>query len=94
MTGARTALADAATNASLKPTANVAQAVRQPLGLSGAGVLSGDTAKLQAIESMADKPGVLSCLGDRLDAEDAAWRTWPPLRLPPLSRAPRASWTA
>lgn len=82
--GARTALADAATQASLGPAANVAQAVRQPLGLSGAGLLSGagDTAKLQAVEAMSGKPGVLSRLDDRLEGEAQAWRTFAAARSP------------
>ena len=84
MAGARTALADAATQASLKPAANVAQAVRQPLGLSGAGLASGsgDTAKLQAIEAVSGRPGVLSRLDDRLEGEDQAWRTFAAVRSP------------
>ncbi|MEN2786215.1 hypothetical protein ACFOKI_07410 [Sphingomonas qilianensis] len=78
MVGARTALADMATKASLRPTANVAQAVRSPLGLSGAGVLSspGDAAKQTAIETMSGRPGVLRSLDDRLGAEDDAFRTF------------------
>lgn len=76
--GARTALADDAINAGLRPTANVAQRVRQGLGLSGAGshAAMGDQAKLQAIETMSGRPGVMNRLDDRLEAEDQAFKTF------------------
>ena len=77
MAGARTAVADNAINASLRPTANVAQATRQQLGLSGAGGYSspGDAAKQQAIEAMSGRPGMMNRLDDRLEAEDQAFKT-------------------
>ncbi|MBB3693010.1 hypothetical protein [Sphingomonas sp. BK580] len=76
-TGARTALADDATQAGLKPTANVAQRIRQAIGLSGAGrqAAGGDVAKQQAIEAMAQRPGALGRLDDRLEGEDQAFKT-------------------
>ncbi|VXD02801.1 hypothetical protein [Sphingomonas sp. 8AM] len=76
-TGARTALADDATQAGLKPTANVAQRIRQALGLSGAGrsAAGGDVAKQEAIEAMAQRPGAIGGLDDRLEAEDQAFKT-------------------
>lgn len=75
--GARTALADEATKAGLKPTANVAQQTRQSLGLSGAGghAATGDTVKQQAIEGLSGRPGVMNRLDDRLEAEDQAFKT-------------------
>jgi hypothetical protein len=76
--GARTALADVATDKSLKPTANVPQQVRQAMGLSGAGLnaAGGDAAKLQAIETMSNRPGVVHRLDDRLEGEDQAFKTF------------------
>lgn len=77
MAGGRTALTDIATKGALKPTANVTQRVRQAIGLSGAGNAAlGDPVKLQAIETMSGRPGVLSRLDDRLEAEDQAYRTF------------------
>jgi hypothetical protein len=78
MAGARTALADAATDGSLRPGADIAQATRARLGLSGAGLTTsaGDAVKQRAIEDMAGSPGVLSRLDDRLEAEHQAWRTF------------------
>lgn len=78
MAGARTAVADDAINAGLKPNANVAQRVRQGLGLSGAGshAALGDQAKLQAIETMSGRPGVMNRLDDRLEGEDQAFKTF------------------
>jgi hypothetical protein len=75
--GARTALADEATKAGLKPTANVAQQTRQSLGLSGAGghAATGDVVKQQAIEGLSGRPGVMNRLDDRLEAEDQAFKT-------------------
>lgn len=77
MLGARTSLADEATKAGLKPTANVAQQTRQSLGLSGAGghAATGDTVKQQAIEGLSGRPGVMNRLDDRLEAEDQAFKT-------------------
>lgn len=77
MTGARTALADGAVKSSLRPTANVAQATRQSLGLSGAGGFAapGDVVKQQAIEGLSGRPGVMNRLDDRLEAEDQAFKT-------------------
>jgi hypothetical protein len=77
-TGARTALADDAVNAGLRPGVNVAQRTRQAVGMSGAGLApaTGDTAKLQAIEMAAGRPGVVSRLDDRLEAEDQAYQTF------------------
>ncbi|MET3725862.1 hypothetical protein [Sphingomonas trueperi] len=78
MTGARTALADSATEGGLKPTANVAQRIRQQVGLSGGGSYAapGDAAKLQATETMSGRPGVMNRLDDRLEAEDQAYKTF------------------
>jgi hypothetical protein len=77
MAGGRTALADVATNAGVTPTANVAQRVRQATGLSGAGNPAlGDTAKLQAIETMSGRPGVINRLDQRLEGEDQAFKTF------------------
>lgn len=86
--GARTALADDAIQAGLRPSVNVAQAARKGMGLSGAGVLSGagDNAKQQAIEAMAGRPGVLSRVDDRLEAEDQAFRTYAAASNPQASR--------
>jgi hypothetical protein len=78
MAGARTGLADIATKSSLKPTANVVQRVRQAAGMSGAGshAALGDQGKLQAIETMSGRPGVMNRLDDRLEAEDQAFKTF------------------
>lgn len=78
MAGARTSLANDATQAGLKPTANVAQRTRQSIGLSGAGshAAPGDPRKLQAIETMSGRPGVMNRLDDRLEAEDQAFKTF------------------
>jgi hypothetical protein len=78
MTGARTALADVATQTSQKyPTANVPHRVRQSIGLSGSGDPAlGDVQKLQAIEQMSGRPGVMNRLDDRLEAEDQAFKTF------------------
>ncbi|WP_375272858.1 hypothetical protein [Sphingomonas sp.] len=78
MAGARSQLAADATQAGLKPTANVAQRTRQSLGLSGAGgyAAPGDPGKLQAIETMSGRPGVTNRLDDRLEAEDQAFKTF------------------
>ena len=78
MAGGRTALADTATQTSLKPTANVAQRVRQQMGFSGAGsnAALGDQAKLQAIETMSGRPGVMNRMDDRLEGEDQAFKTF------------------
>jgi len=79
MTGARTALADGAVQFGQKhENANVAQRVRQGLGLSGAGSYAapGDVAKLQAIEATSGRPGVLNRLDDRLEAEDRGFKTF------------------
>jgi len=77
LAGGRTALADVATNAGVTPTANVAQRVRQATGLSGAGDPAlGDTAKLQAIETMSGRPGVINRLDQRLEGEDQAFKTF------------------
>lgn len=78
MTGGATELADVATQAGLKPAANVAQRVRQAVGLSGAGgnAALGDQAKVQAIEAMAGRPGMVRGLDSRLEAEDQAFRTF------------------
>lgn len=78
MAGARTALAQDATKAGLKPTANVAQRTRQSLGLSGGGGFAapGDPAKLQAIEAMSGRPGVMNRLDDRLEAEDQGFKAF------------------
>lgn len=76
--GARTALADVATDKSLAENANVPKAVRKAMGLSGAGLnaAGGDAAKLQAIETMANRPGVVQRLDNRLEAEDQAFKTF------------------
>ena len=76
--GARTVLADSATTTGLNPGADVSQRIRQDLGLSGAGLhaADGDTAKLQAIEAMSGRPGALSRLDDRLEAEGQAYQTF------------------
>lgn len=76
--GARTGLAERATNTGLKPAANGAMSLRASLGLSGAGALStsGDASKQQAIESIVARPGVLSRLDDRLEAEQQAYQTF------------------
>ncbi|WP_333571500.1 hypothetical protein [Sphingomonas sp.] len=79
MTGARTALANNAVQFGQKhENANVAQRVRQGLGLSGAGnyAAPGDVAKLQAIEAMSGREGVLNRLDDRLEAEDQGFKTF------------------
>ncbi len=78
MAGARTALADVATDKSLSPTANVPLAARKAMGLSGAGLsaAAGDAAKVQAIETMSRRPGVMNRLDDRLEAEDQAHKTF------------------
>ncbi|WP_066803353.1 hypothetical protein [Sphingomonas asaccharolytica] len=77
MAGARSSLADDAINAGLKPTANVPQRIRSRLGLSGAGDPAlGDTQKLQAIETMSGRPGVINRLDDRLESEDHAYKTF------------------
>ncbi|KIU29295.1 hypothetical protein SR41_04610 [Sphingomonas melonis] len=78
MSGARTAVADTATQKGLKPTANVAQQVRQQVGLSGAGgyAAEGDRAKQAAIEVMAGQPGMMNRLDDRLEGEDQAFKTF------------------
>jgi hypothetical protein len=78
MAGGRTALADFATDVGLTPAANVAQRVRQAMGLSGAGshAAPGDAAKLQAIETMSGRPGVMNRLDDRLEGEDQAFKTF------------------
>ena len=76
MVGARSRLASLASEKSQRPTANVAQAVRQATGLSGAGTAAslGDEAKRTAIETMAGNPGVLNRLDDRLEGEDQAYK--------------------
>lgn len=76
--GASTALADTATQASLRPTANVAQRVRQAAGLSGAGsaAAAGDLDKVGAIETMVGRTGALRRLDERLEAEDQAFKTF------------------
>ncbi|MHC9417681.1 hypothetical protein ACYZX9_03675 [Sphingomonas citri] len=76
-TGARTALADDATKAGLRPTTNVAQRTRQQLGLSGAGLeaAAGDRVKQEAVEAMTGRPGALRRLDDRLEAENQAYAT-------------------
>ncbi len=76
-TGARTALADDAIEAGLKPTANVAQRTRQQLGLSGAGLeaAAGDRVKQEAVEAMTGRPGAIRRLDDRLEAENQAFAT-------------------
>ncbi|RXZ34837.1 hypothetical protein EO081_04035 [Sphingomonas desiccabilis] len=78
MTGAQTALADEATQAGLKPTANVAQRTRQSLGMSGAGAHAsmGDQAKQQALEAMSGRPGLMNRLADRLEAEDQGFKAF------------------
>ncbi|MGY2736129.1 hypothetical protein [Sphingomonas sp. UYP23] len=76
--GARTALADTATQAGLQPAANATRPVRQALGLSGAGSLAapGDAVKQQAVETMSGRPGVMNRLDDRLEGEDQAHETF------------------
>ena len=78
MTGARTALADDATKAGLRPTANAALRTRQSLGLSGAGLDAsiGDQTKQQAIEALSGRPGALRRLDDRLEAENQGFQTF------------------
>ena len=78
MAGARTSLANDATQAGLKPTANVAQRTRQSIGLSGAGLAAslGDSRKQRALETMTGRPGALRRLDGRLEAEDQAYRTF------------------
>jgi hypothetical protein len=78
LAGARTSLADRATTAGLKPTANVPQQVRQAMGFSGAGSHAslGDQQKLQAIEAMSGRPGVMNRLDDRLEGEDQAYQSY------------------
>lgn len=78
MTGARTSLADLATQTSQKyPSTNVPQRLRQAVGLSGAGDPAlGDVAKLQAIETMSGRPGVINRLDERLEGEDQAFKTF------------------
>ncbi|WP_308814979.1 hypothetical protein [Sphingomonas sp. GV3] len=82
--GARTGLAERTTTVGLKPGANGAASLRASLGLSGAGALSagGDASKQQAIEVMAARPGVLSRLDDRLEAEHQAYQTFAELAAP------------
>lgn len=88
MAGARTALADGASAASLNPTANVAQSTRQALGLSGAGGgAMGDPVKLQAIEGLSGRPGVMNRLDDRLEAEQQAYRTFAAAAPPPRAQS-------
>ncbi|MDF0489233.1 hypothetical protein PX554_13915 [Sphingomonas sp. H39-1-10] len=78
MTGARTALADDAAQAGLRPGTNVAQRTRQSLGLSGAGQAAayGDLGKQHALEAMSGNPGVISRLDDRLEGEDQAYKSF------------------
>lgn len=76
--GARTALADEAVAAGLEPARNGSQRTRQSLGLSGAGraAAGGDPTKQAAIETLAQRPGVVGRLDDRLEAEDQAYETF------------------
>lgn len=88
MAGGRTALADAASKAGLNPTTNVAQATRQALGLSGAGGDAlGDSVKLQAIEGLSGRPGVMNRLDDRLEAEQQAYRMFAAAAPPPRTQS-------
>ena len=92
--GARTALADTATDASLRPAANVPQAVRQRIGSAGSGgpaLLSGDAAKMQAIEDMTGRRGALSRLDDRLEGEDQTYRTFADTAAAPPARGALSS---
>lgn len=77
-TGARSALADRATATGLNPAVNGVLSMRSSLGLSGAGLYasSGNVAKRGALETMSGRPGVLSRLDDRLEAENQAYETF------------------
>lgn len=78
MTGARTNLADRAVEAGQRPTANVAQDIRNRLGLSGAGQAAspGNAVKVDAIEALSGKPGMMGRLDERLEAEDQGFKTF------------------
>jgi len=76
--GARSALADVATQQDVMAGGNAAQRLRQAVGLSAAGnhAAPGDAAKLQALETVSGRPGIMGRLDDRLEAEDQAYRTY------------------
>jgi hypothetical protein len=78
MTGAATATSDKAVKAGQYPTVNVSRAIRKDLGLSAAGreASLGDAVKVEAIERISGKPGMMARLDDRLETEDQAYRTF------------------
>jgi hypothetical protein len=78
MTGAGTALSDKASTGGQNSGTNVAQAIRKDLGLPYEGLkkASGDTVKIDAIEAMSGKPGMLSRLDDKLGMEDEGYQTF------------------
>lgn len=78
LTGAATATADKAVKVGQYPTVNVSRAIRKDLGLSAAGrdASLGDAVKVEAIERLSGKPGMMARLDDRLETEDQAYRTF------------------
>ena len=78
MAGAGTATADKAVTVGQRPTADVSQAIRKDLGFSGAGMAAapGDAVKIDAIEQMSGRPGMMSRLDDKLESEAQGYKTF------------------
>ena len=78
MTGAGTALSDKASTVGQNYGTNVAQTIRKDLGLPSEGLKTapGDTVKIDAIEAMSGKPGMMSRLDDKLGMEVDGYQTF------------------